>query len=358
MTSIGRYRIAPQGLGLMRLTSIPAAHRISDEEAFEVIKTGIDAASPDRLLLNTGTFYGSPDDSLYANLQLLRRFFGKYPELKDRVVVNVKGGIVIPELAAKGWAGMRPSAKVEDLREDLVALRRELGSDDGGVSVHVFEMARRDLTTDVEQTIRNLNQLRKEGLFEYIALSEVGADTIKRAVRTAKEEETEIVSVEVEYSPFFLDIASNGVLNTCRELCVPITVYSPCGKGFLGGQLKSRADLPASDPRLGQEQFSEDNFPKNVKLAETFAQLAASRSPPVSSAQLALAWISSQSTDGCALVPIPGTTKAERVKENMAATEIKLSEDEVEKLNSIFTSLDVAGHRYPAFMRNNGSLFA
>ncbi|KAK0562228.1 hypothetical protein OC861_005428 [Tilletia horrida] len=358
MTSIGQYRIAPQGLGLMGLTWVPAAERVSDEQAFEVIKTAIDAASPDRLLLNTGTFYGSLADSLYANLQLLRRFFTKYPELKDKVVVNVKGGVNIPEFQEKGWAGFRLSAKVEDLREDLLALRKELGTDEGGVPVHVYEMCRRDQSTPMEQTIKNLNQLRKEGLFEYIALSEVGADSIEKGVKTAKEEGTEIVSVEVEYSPFFLDIASNGVLDTCRSLSVPILVYSPIGRGFLGGQLKTRDDLAPNDPRRHQDQFSEENFPKNVKVAEAFTQLAKDHSPPVTPAQLALAWAASQSTEGCALISIPGSSKPERVKENMAATKIQLSEDEIEKLKSTFASLGVSGERYAAHARNNGSLFA
>ncbi|KAK0520882.1 hypothetical protein OC834_006867 [Tilletia horrida] len=358
MVAIGPYTdVAPIGLGLMSLTWRPVSAFQPDEETFAVIKAAIDNAGADRVLLNAGTFYG-PSDDAYANLKLLRRFFDKYPQLKDKVILNVKGGAIMKDYIEKDFAGLRFSARLEDLRNDLVELRRVLGSDEGGIQVHVYEPARRDLNFSVEDTIKNLHTLQKEGLFEHISLSEVGAETINTAAKTAKELGTQIVSVELEYSPFRTDIEQNGVFATCKEHGIPILAYSPVGKGFLGGQLKSRDDLPPGDIRAHQDLFSEENFPKNVKLAETFASLAASHTPPCTPAQLALAWLLHQGTDTAPIIPIPGTTNAKRVLENMGAKDVKLDGEDGKALSSQIGSFKAHGERYNAHARASGTLFS
>ncbi|KAE8265450.1 hypothetical protein A4X09_0g6639 [Tilletia walkeri] len=349
---IGPYPVGPIGLGLMRLTS--GGDFVPDEEAFKLIKAAIDNSKADRVLLNSGAFYGPRDDA-YANLKLLRRFFAVHPELKDKVVVNVKGGAVMSEFIKQGYAGFRSLATVENLREDLQAIRRELGSDEGGIDVHVYEPARRDVNVSVEDTVKNLHTLQREGLFQHIALSEVGAETIDTAARTAKELGTQIVSVEVEYSPFYTEIEDNDVLQACTKHSIPILVY--IGRGFLGGQLKSRSQLEANDPRLHQEQFSEENFPNNVKVADTFAQLATSFNPPITPAQLALAWLVKQGSGKAAIVPIPGSTKASRAEENFGANGVKLDGADFERLSTQIETLKVHGGRFNAHARAAMPLF-
>ncbi|KAE8189424.1 hypothetical protein A4X06_0g4347 [Tilletia controversa] len=346
---IGPYSIAPIGLGLMSLTWRSISDIVPDEESFRLIKAAIQKGGPNRVLLNTGAFYGPKEDA-YANIKILRRFFTAHPEYKDKVVVNVKGG-------THGFAEggiFRPSSTLENLREDLIAIRRELGSDEGGVDVHVYEPARRDPNLSVEVIVKNLHTLQEEGLFQHIALSEVGADTIYTAVRTAKALGTQIVSVEVEYSPWFTEIERNGVLEACQTYHIPILAYSPLGRGFLGGQLNSRSDLEPNDPRLQLEQFSEQNFPKNVQVADTFTQLAASHNPHVTPAQLALAWLIGQGAGKTAIIPIPGATKYSRVEENFGAMDIKLDE----KLSSQIKTLKAHGERYSALARAAIPLFA
>jgi len=114
--------------------------------------------------------------------------------------------------------------------------------------------------------MKNLLQLsQEEKLFHHISLSEVGAETIRKAAAVAP-----IACVEVEYSPWELSIETNGVLDACKELSIPIIAYSPVGRGFLTGGVKSRDDFPEGDIRLHQDRFSEENFSKNLELVADF----------------------------------------------------------------------------------------
>ncbi|CAD6937920.1 unnamed protein product [Tilletia controversa] len=356
MVVIGAYSVGPIGLGLMALTWCDPESRTPDEQAFEVIKTAIEASGGERTLLNSGSFYG-PSVDPYANLKLLRRFFTKYPELKDKVVLYVKGGVIISEYMAKGMAGYRNSCAFEDLRTDVVDIRKQLGSDEGGIELHVYEPSRRDTKFSMEEIVTSLHTLQKEGLFKHIALSEIGADSINTAISTAKKLGTAIVSVELEYSPFETELETNGVLDAVKAQGVPILAYSPVGKGFLTGQMRSRADIPKGDIRLSLDRFSEENFPKNLELADTFAKLAAEHKPTCTPAQLALAWLIKQGAGKTNIIPIPGTSKPERVKENMAAKDIAVSDEDNEKLRKILASMNVHGERYNARTRSAGNLF-
>lgn len=281
MPSLGPYTVLPIGLGLMSLTWTGDA---PDEVAFEVIKTAIEANSdPDvRVLLNGGAFHNKTDQP-YANLTLLRRFFKKYPDLKEPVVLNIKGGIIMMDYLEKGIAGARPSSKLEDLRTDIVDIRAALGSDEEGPELHFYEPCRRDPSLPIEEIVKNLATLQKEGLFQHTALSELGAESINKAAEAAKELGTKITSVELEYSPFLTEIEDNGVLDASRKHGIPILAYSPLGKGFLGGKLRDRSQVAKTDHRLHLDTFSEENFPKNVALADTFSSLAEAHSSSSSS---------------------------------------------------------------------------
>ncbi|MBY8978654.1 aldo/keto reductase, partial [Rhodobacteraceae bacterium NNCM2] len=126
-----------------------------------------------------------------------------------------------------------------------------------------------DKKTPIEKTVEAMAELKREGKIRYLGLSEVSPKTIRRA-----EKIHHIDAVQVEYSPFSLDIEQNEVLKTCRQLGIAIVAYSPLGRGFLTGQIKSRADFEPSDFRLNAPRFSQENFPKNLVLVKELAKIA------------------------------------------------------------------------------------
>ncbi|KAK0553897.1 hypothetical protein OC845_001034 [Tilletia horrida] len=355
--SLGPYQIFPIGLGLMSLTRTAEASQMTpDPEAFAVIKAALDKSRDnERVVLNSCTVYG-PQSDPYANLTLIRRFFQRYPEMKDAAVIIVKGAVMVDEYRAKGKAGFRFSTKLEDLRRDLVEVRRELGCDEDGIKLHSYGPGRRDLTTSIEETVQNLVTLQKEGLFEHIHLSELGSDTIVRAAETAKQLGSRVESIELEYSPLRSDIERNGVLDACKSHGITVLAYSPVGKGLLTGQLQDIGDIPSTDPRRKLDAFSEQNLDKNIQLARTFGKVAAEHDPPCTPAQLALAWLTLQGDEHISVVPIPGTTKAHRVEENMAAGDAVLTVAEKRLLQEQLASMSFHGGRYSADVRARGNL--
>ena len=209
---------------------------------------------------------------------------------------------------------------------------------------------------DILQTIKNLAKLIEEGHFKYIGLSEVSADTIRRAHKVHP-----IAAVEMEYSFWSTEIESNGVLATCKELRIPLISYSsvapsialrkhltestgsPLGRGFLTGSIKSRADIPAGDMRLMFDRFSEENFPKNLVIVDKLALIAAKKS--ISLAQLAIGWTIAMST-----FPIPGSTRPEGVEESIAGAFIEFTEAELKEIREIIDETKITGGRYNSHM--------
>lgn len=164
--------------------------------------------------------------------------------------------------------------------------------------VDLFYLHRLDKDTPIELTMRVLVEFVKEGKTRFIGLSEPSADSLRRAHAVHP-----IAAVQVEYSPFSLDIEDPRIdlLRTCRELGVAVVAYSPLGRGMLGGKIRSRADLVPGDVRLAMPRWSEENFPKNLVLVEKLTALAEKKGVTVS--QLALAWVLAQGDD---IIPIPG----------------------------------------------------
>jgi aryl-alcohol dehydrogenase-like predicted oxidoreductase len=184
-----------------------------------------------------------------------------------------------------------------------------------------------------------LKELVQQGKIKYIGLSECSSDTIRRAYAIHP-----ISAVQIEYSPFSLDIEHEeiGVLKSCQELGIAVVCYSPLGRGILTGQYKSADDFEANDTRRLFPRFSKENFPKNLQLVETFRQLAEKKG--YTSGQLALAWILAQGED---FIVIPGTTKIKNLEENVGAAEIKLTKEETQQLRKACQDADTAGDRYP-----------
>jgi aryl-alcohol dehydrogenase-like predicted oxidoreductase len=182
------------------------------------------------------------------------------------------------------------------------------------------------------------------GKVKYLGLSEVSSETLRRAHKVHP-----IAAVQVEYSPFALEIESQQIdlLKTCRELGVAVVAYSPLNRGMLTGALKSPDDFEEGDFRRHAPRFSKENFPKNIKLADRIAEIAKTKG--VTPSQLTLAWLMAQGED---IFPIPGTTKPERLEENVASVKVQLTKEEEQTIRRACEEAEISGGRYPeSFMK-------
>jgi len=182
-----------------------------------------------------------------------------------------------------------------------------------------------------------MSDLVKEGKIGYIGLSEVSSETVKKAHAVHP-----ITAVQSEYSLFERTVEEKGVIKTLNELGIGFVAYSPLGRGFLSGQIRSIDDLPENDFRRGIPRFQEQHFHKNIELVEAIENLAQEKG--ITSSQLALAWIISKG-----IVPIPGTKRRKYLEQNIEAGKIVLSENELAKLESIVPLGTDTGAPYDEF---------
>lgn len=191
-----------------------------------------------------------------------------------------------------------------------------------------------------QQIATNLQTLQQEGLFEFIGLSEVNAETIRAAASVAP-----IAAVEVEFSPFSLDIVEAGVLQACNELDIAVVAYSPLSRGLLGGQIKSPEDLPEGDIRHHVPRYAPENFPLNLKLADSIHQIA--ERAGVSLPALVYAWLRRQ---GPRVLALPGSSRPETAMKNALAAHVTISDSVYKELDSHIQKLakHVSGSRYPS----------
>lgn len=274
---------------------------------------------------NGGEIYGPPDAN---SLQLLNRYFTEYPKDADKVVLSIKGAA-----DEKG-----PTGTEEGVRKSVDNCLKLL---DGKKKLDIFECARVDPNTPIETTITVLAELVKEEKIGGISLSEVKAETIRRAAKIHP-----ICAVEVELSMWETSVLTNGVATTCAELGIPLVAYSPLGRGFLTGDFKTLDDIPLDDMRRRFPRFSAENFPKNVELVHKVERLAQKKG--CKSSQLALAWVRALSKQKGMpdIIPIPGATTEARVTENMGVVE--LSEADMNDIQKLLDSFKPVGNRYPA----------
>jgi aryl-alcohol dehydrogenase-like predicted oxidoreductase len=200
--------------------------------------------------------------------------------------------------------------------------------------IDLYYQHRVDADTPIEETVGAMAELVKAGKVRYLGLSEAGAATIRRAAAVHP-----IAALQTEYSLWTRD-PEDGPLATCRELGIAFVAYSPLGRGFLTGRFRSPDDLAPDDWRRNNPRFQGENFQKNLDLVARVEAIA--RKKACTPAQLAIAWLLSRGQD---VIPIPGSTRPERVEENAAAASITLSPDELEALDAVGAA--VAGNRYP-----------
>lgn len=321
ITVAGR-KVHAIGFGLMGMTW--RANPPPQEQAFAAMKEALRRGAN---FWNGGEIYGL--DASRNSLHLLQEYFEKYPEDKDKVVISIKGGCKPSSVI--------PDGGPENTRRSIQECIDVLGK--SGKKLDIWEAARVDPHVPIEITMRTAKEFVDAGKLGGISLSECSAESIRRASKIAK-----VVAVEVEFSLWSTEILTNGVAQTCAELDIPIVAYSPLGRGFLTGQIKSLNDIPEQDFRRTIPRFYPENFDKNLKLVDEIKKIAEKKG--CTPGQVAMSWILAQSgKNGLpTIIPIPGATTAERVAENM--TTIELSEDDMKEINGILESVKVEGDRY------------
>ena len=311
--------VSAQGLGCMGMT-----HAYGSGDAAAGAQTIDRALELGITLLDTAEVYGP-----YTNEELVGR---SIKGRRERFEIATKFGFVInPD---------RPSDRATDGSPDNVrracegSLRR-LGVD----HIDLYYQHRVDPGVPIEETVGAMAELVAAGKVRYLGLSEASAESIRRAHATHP-----LTAVQSEYSLWTRD-PEDEVLATLRELGIGLVAYSPLGRGFLTGQIRSLDDLPEDDWRRTNPRFQEEALQENLALADRVTELAQQRA--ITPAQLALAWVMAKGEE---IVPIPGTKSPTRLEENAAAAEIVLSAQDVAELDDAISADAVHGNRYPEGM--------
>jgi aryl-alcohol dehydrogenase-like predicted oxidoreductase len=273
-------------------------------------------------LLDTADMYGP-----HTNEELIgKAIVGK----RDQVFLASKFGIVRDpgNPVARGVNG-RP----EYIRTSIDGTLKRLGVE----TLDLYYQHRIDPQVAIEETVGAMAELVKAGKVRYLGLSEASVATLERAHKVHP-----ISALQSEYSLWSRDQEENGCLAACQRLGVAFVPYSPLGRGFLTGALKSPDDFAADDYRRFSPRFQGENFAKNLLLVQQVQDLAAEKG--VTAGQLALAWVLAQ---GDYVIPIPGTKQRKYLEENVAALDVKLSGEDLQALESIFPANATAGLRYP-----------
>lgn len=245
---------------------------------------------------------------------------------RDGLVIATKFGFKFDGKAIVGVDGSPANA-----RAACEGSLQRLGID----AIDLFYQHRVDPSIPIEEVVGGMMELVKEGKVRHIALSEAGPETIRRAAKAAP-----ITALQSEYSIWERDI-EDEILGVCRENGIGFVPYSPLGRGFLAGAVRSRDELPIHDWRRNDPRYSEENFAKNLGIVDVVEQMAVAHR--VSPAQIALAWLLAQGDD---IVPIPGSKRRATLEDSMAAVNVALSAADLDALDAAAPPGSTAGQRY------------